>query len=883
MSATLSVTPVHLTVEHYPGDVLGIGQTVPRLSWQYSDVVPADAKTELEITRRMPAAQAVVQSVPVGRADNVLLPWPLTPLNAREQVIVRARLTQADAVSEWSAPLHFELGLTVAFEREAAFVGPAQLDGHTDHRPQPLVRTEFVVPAKPVQARLYLSALGLVDAELNGQRVGQDILTPGWTQYDDRLELWTYDITQQLQAGTNALGFWLGDGWYRGRVGFKGGQANVYGDRLGVFAQVEIFYADGSEQQIFSNSYDRQWYTVNGPITASNLFEGEDYDARLTQPGWTMPGFDDSGWDTVAQIPFDNRKLELPILPPVRAHGQHPAVTITKTGEHKGRTNWIVDFGQNCTQRVRLHIHDLAAGDQVSIQHAEVLEKDGSLSTRPLRRGQQLDTYISNGEDALWEPRFTIHGFRYAEVKGWPGELTAADMECIVYYSAMKQVGQFASSNQLVNRLHDNVLWSMRSNFVSIPTDCPQRDERLGWTGDISLFASTADYLYDTSSFLSNWLVDVRSDQKKWGTVPFYVPFIPFAEWSSPQAIAIWGDAAVMVPWTLYMNSGDKQQLASQYALAQAWIDEVHGYLSPDGVWDRKPHYSLGQLGDWLDPTAPPDDPVKAMTQKELVATAFFARSVRLFVKMAQALDRPEEAERYERLAQHIERGFQHRFVHADGRMTSDTQCAYALAIVFNLLTDQPELQTKAGNRLAALVQASHGQVSTGFAGMPYVLPALTQTGHLQEAYSLFLSDKCPSWLYQVKMGGTTTWERWDSMLPDGSVNPGVMTSFNHYSLGSVAAWMHSTIGGLTATAPGWRTFRVAPQPGGGITQGQTSRETPYGLAAVTWQLLAGEFRITVTVPNGTTATVVLPDGTASKTVTAGQYTWSEPVAENAK
>lgn len=867
--------PYDLQVEHYHGNPLAIRTNKPRLSWKYPDHITDSEQVELEISHHMPGQSKTVETVKTEPVNNVLLPWPLDqPLNSREQVKVRVRLTGDEGNSDWSEPLKFEVGILEYWDLLGKFVGPTWFEGRSDHRHLPLVRTEFSLKDQPVYARLYLSALGLVEGNVNGQKIGKDILTPGWTCYDDRLECWTYDLTSTLTAGKNALGFYLGDGWYRGRLGFKGGKVNVYGDKIGVYAQLEIVYADGTTDEIVSNSDDNQWKAVKGPITQSDMCEGESYDAHLEQLGWDKPGFDDSNWSPVAEIPYDKRKMEFPILPPVRANLENKPVSIKKISEKNGKTNWQIDFGQNCTQRIKLHITNAKDGDVIELQHAEVLEKDGRLSTRPLRRGQQIDRYTSNGKQAYFEAKFATHGFRYAEIRGWRGELTADDLQDRVYFSDMEQTGWFESSNQRVNRLNDNALWSMRSNFVSLPTDCPQQDERLGWTGDISLFSPTAAYFYDVEGFLSSWLQDVAHEQKRLGTVPFYVPFIPFAEWTEPQAIAIWGDSAVRVPWFIYMASGDKQLLAKQFPAARAWIDEVKGYLSDDGVWDRRPPYLLGQLGDWLDPSAPADDPVKAMTAKNLVATAFYAKSCDLFVQIAHELHDEDTENKYAKLARHVRIGFQHRFFNDKGIMTSDTQCAYALAITFGLVDDDPELKEFAGHRLALLVRRSHGKVSTGFAGTPYILPALTETGHMQEAYSLFLSDKNPSWMYQVKMGGTTTWERWDSMLPDKSVNPGVMTSFNHYSLGSVADWMHATIGGLTPLTPGWHQFRVAPRPGGKLTSAKAAHTTPYGKAAVQWSLENGELSIRVTVPYGTSAqldipgydTIILTDGVHNET-----------------
>lgn len=854
---------ISFTVEHYPGDALGIATAAPRMTWVCSGMLPIDAQILLKVTRRVPGGQPVEERTYLPTDTSVLIPWQFAPLASREEVFATMQAVSAShqPLGKPSATLHFEVGLLEEHEHVADFVGPSWSESETDHRHLPLVRTEVELKEQPKRARLYLSALGLVEAEINGVKVGNDALVPGWSNYNQRVECFTYDVTDELQSGANALGFWLGDGWYRGRLGFDGGYSNFYGDHIAVFAQLEVEYADGSMQNIYSNAWDRQWKATLGPIVCSDLCEGERYDARLEQPGWSKPGFDDSSWQSVAEVMYDPARIENPETSPVRAHESHEPVSIERIGNTEdGRGIWLVDFGQNCSQRIRLHMRDLEAEQSVTLRHVEVLEPDGSIATRTLRRGQQCDVYTSNGSDAWWEPRFAMHGFRYAQIEGFAGELTAADMDCRVYHSVMERTGELTTSNPLLNRLHENAVWSMRSNFVSIPTDCPQRDERMGWTGDICLFVPTAAYLYDVYGFLKSWLKDVRADQVKWGTVPFYVPFVPLGVWAHPQAISTWGDSAVEVPWTLYMESGDVQVLADSYDLIRDWIDEVAGYLSPDGVWDRKPDYPLGQLGDWLDPTAPPEDPTQAMTEKELVATAFYARSCMQGTHIAHILGKTDDETRFAALRDRVIDGFLQRFTNLDGTMTSDTQCAYALAIAFGLLDGEPVRRVKAGNRLACLVRESGGKVSTGFAGTPFVLPALTMTGHNDEAYALLTSTECPSWLYQVVMGATTTWERWDSMRADGSLNPGGMTSFNHYALGSVAEWMHAHIGGLEAVEPGWKRFRIAPVIGGDLTHAETSHITPYGKAEVQWEVNANVLDLTVAVPAGTTAFVDIVD-----------------------
>ena len=431
----------------------------------------------------------------------------------------------------------------------------------------------------------------------------------------------------------------------------------------------------------------------------------------------------------------------------------------------------------------------------------------------------------------------------------------------------MERLGAFACSDERVTRLHENSRWSMRDNFVALPTDCPQRDERLGWTGDIQAFAPAAAFHYDCAGLLGSWLTDLAIEQRAHGTVPWYAPVIPGGFWTPPKPAAVWGDAAAVVPWELFRATGDAGLLERQYDSARAWVDLVDSLTAEDHVWD-----SGMQLGDWLDPSAPPDNPLQAMTDPHLVATAFFARSARIVSQWAAVLGRDDDARRYGDLADAVGEGFRARYTDGEGRMTSHTQCAYALAIAFDL-TGSAQNRERAGEHLAALVEASGGNVATGFAGTPVLTGALSDTGHADAAYRLLLETSCPSWLYAITMGATTTWERWDSMLPDGSINPGGMTSFNHYALGAVAAWLERAVGGLAPAEPGYRVIEVAPVPGGGLSSAESVHRTPYGWAASAWRLGGGgRLELDVVVPVGARARVRLPGSTAPVELGHGRH-----------
>ncbi|MGN6427169.1 MAG: family 78 glycoside hydrolase catalytic domain [Leifsonia sp.] len=842
-------------------NALGLGVAAPRLSWRTTASDAGWTQSGYDVEVRRGGAARVLS---VDSADSVLVPWPDAPLRSGELAVVRVRVRGAGEDSEWSAPAEVETGPLDPSGWTASAVSPGPLPADADGRPA-LLRREFTVDAADAveRALLRVTAHGLFEVELNGVRVGDDALAPGWTPYQHRLRVVTYDVTELLVPGENAIGAWLADGWYRGRIGFDGGYRELYGDRTALFAQLELRASDGATTTVAT---DGAWRSHPSPILASGLYDGERYDARERVPGWSRPGFDDAGWTPVETVPFDTALLVAPDGPPVRCTGELRPVSVTPLagGRH------LIDFGQNFAGRIRLRASAVAEGAELTLRHAEVLQ-GGELYTRPLRQAAATDVYIGDGSSLDWEPRFTIHGFRYAELSGWGGDLHDLEIVGRILHSDMARTGTFSSSDPLVDRLHENVVWSTRSNFVDIPTDCPQRDERLGWTGDIQVFAPTAAGLFDVSGFLASWLKDVAAEQLPDGTVPWYVPVVPGGPmWTPIQPGAVWGDVAVLTPWTLYRHYGDRAVLADQYAGARAWVDLVDRLAGPDHLWDEGM-----QLGDWLDPTAPPEDPADAKTDKYLVATAYFAESARTLGLIAAELGRDEDAAHYTALGAAARAAFRERWVRDGGRLIDDAQTAYALAIAFDLF-EADELAA-AGERLRDLVEANGHRIGTGFVGTPLICDALTKAGQTETAYRMLLERECPSWLYTVLSGGTTIWERWDSMLPDGTVNPGEMTSFNHYALGSVAAWLHGTVAGLSPVEPGFRRFRVAPQPGGGLTRAERTLATPYGTAAVAWRIEDGRFEITVTVPTGSTAEIVLPSG---RTVEArpGTHRLGEPV-----
>jgi len=854
-------------LEHV-SEALGIGAACPRLSWTVETAAQNWRQSAYEI--EISSAGQTRTSGKIESDQSVLAAWPFEPLGSRQAFSARVRVwDQAGQASDWSPAAQAETGLLQPGDWQARFISPEWETDSTHPLPVPFLRKEFSARGAVQSARVYASALGVFELEINGQVVGDHVLDPGWTSYQHRLRCMTFDVTGLLRQGPNAIGGMLADGWYRGKIGFGGGQRNIWGKQIGLLLQLEIQYADGSSETVCS---DTSWKGTTGPIRMSGIYEGETYDARQELPGWSLPGYDDSAWQGVVALEQDLGVLVAPFGPPVRRIEEVRPIAIFKSPA--GKT--LVDFGQNLVGRIRLNV-DGPAGQTITLRHAEVLEH-GELCTRPLRGAEATDRYtLRGGGPETWEARFTFHGFRYAEIDNWPGELRPEQLTAVVLHSDMQRTGWFECSHPLLNQLHQNVVWGMRGNFLDLPTDCPQRDERLGWTGDIQVFSPTASFLYDVSGFLLSWLADLAFDQMdEGGSVPAVVPNSMRRGFGG--GAAAWGDAAVVVPWVLYNRYGDTQILADQFESMHAWVDHILKVSSPNRLWDKG-----FQFGDWLDPTAPPDQPGAARTDKAIVATAYFARSAEITGLAAGVLGRKEDEARYLKLAAEVRQAFANEFVTPSGRLMSDAETAYALAIEFALLPT-PEQRQRAGQRLAEMVVEYGFTIRTGFVGTPLMCDALCSTGHAPIAYALLTQTENPSWLYPVTMGATTIWERWDSLLPDGSVNPGEMTSFNHYALGAVADWMHRTLAGMAPAEPGYKSMTIHPLPGGRLTHAKASHLTPYGLAAVAWQIEGGQFSLDVTLPPNTSAMVTLP-GTQQEPVEVGSglhhwtYAYANPDA----
>ncbi|KAH7255163.1 bacterial alpha-L-rhamnosidase-domain-containing protein [Fusarium redolens] len=783
---------------HHNG--LGVDTSRPRLSWAF-ETSPSTASSwvqtcyEVEVT--FPST-GDTQVFTIESEESVLVPWPARRLSSRESASVRVRVygkildqeSTSLEPSPWSAAATVEAALLETSDFNANFITSADRVGpYGPLRPIRFYK-EFTLPQDTTtspRARLYITSLGVFEATINGKRVGDEVLAPGWTSYNHRLIYRIHDVTSLLIPGNkNVISVEVAEGWYAGRLGFKGGKRFRYGDELGLLAQLEIQNAAGKVS--WGLLSDDSWSCTTSPIVTSEIYDGEVYDMNHIPLDVLKTSI----------LPDPSAQLMAPDIPPVR-------VTETISCKHvfsSQSSKTILDFGQNLVGKLFIPSLPTEKDKRIIFRHAEVME-NGELGTRPLRDAKCCDTIIGSGEILSdWSPKFTFHGFRYVEVKGWPGDGPSPDaIQAVVLHTDMERRGFFECSNPYVNQLHKNIVWSMRGNFLSLPTDCPQRDERLGWTGDLQVFCPTATYLYDTLGILSNWLQDVSAEQLeegKGGIPPLVCPNAISSNWPH-MAQAIWDDVTVLAPDALFQYSSDKDLLERQFES-----------IAPDGLWNPD--------------NAPPEDPGNGRTDNILVANAYLVHTTLVFSKICSVLGKAELARRYAQDGDRLKALFQRRYITAEGNLMSTSQTGLGLAIRFGLYPENEEQRKTAGKALDRLVRTARFHISTGFAGTPVISHALSDIGRSH-------------WLYAV---------RWDSMLPDGRINPGQMTSFNHYALGAVGDWLHGTVG-------------VRPIPGGNITSAKVSFNGPCGLVACEWNLEGQRFTMSLTIPPNCSALVTLP------------------------
>ncbi|MFO7256487.1 MAG: glycoside hydrolase family 78 protein [Bacteroidota bacterium] len=841
---------------------VGIDAKQPRLSWKIRssarDITQSAYEIRVGTNPDISSGRNIIWSsgkVMSGQSTHVRYAGP--PLQSRQRLYWQVRIWDgSNKASAWSAPAFWEMGLLNTNEWSAQWIRPLSDDPEAEERPVALLRKSFNV-SKPVRsARLYVTSHGLYEAHLNGQRVGDAVLTPGWTSYNKRLQYQVYDVTGQLKKGENAAGVMLADGWYRGNIGFSR-QRNYYGNDIALLYQLEITYADGSTDRIVS---DNTWKSSTGALRMAEIYHGEIYDARQEKTGWNNTGYDDSAWQGVTVFDGDKNVLVATINEPIRRQEVIRPVAVITTP--KGET--VVDFGQNLVGWVRFGISG-PAGHTVKVSHAEVLDKNGNFYIDNLRAAKATITYtLKGGGEEQYEPRFTFMGFRYVRLENFPSGFQPHQMEAVVLHSDMKPTGHFECSHPLVNQLQHNIKWGQKGNFLDVPTDCPQRDERLGWTGDAQVFARTAAFNMNVAAFFSKWLKDLEADQTANGRVPFVVPNVLGEDAS---ASAGWADAATIIPWAMYTAYGDTTFLKEQYSSMKRWVDFMAG-ASENYLWNKGFHF-----GDWLFYRPFDDnDGRSAVTDKYLIAQSFFIHSTRLLIDAAKILGMNQDVAKYEDLLQKITEAYRKEYMTSTGRLVSSTQTAYTLALQFDIL---PESQRQAAAaRLVENIRDYGNHLTTGFLGTPYLCHVLSRYGYTDVAYQLLLQETYPSWLYPVKMGATTIWERWDGIKPDSTFQTPGMNSFNHYAYGAIGDWMYRTIAGINPdpAAPGYKHIIIAPQPGGNLSHARASLQTLYGTVASGWTIKDGMITVDVTVPPNTTATVTLP-GAAGKQITEGKTT----------
>lgn len=737
--------------------------------------------------------------------------------------------------------------------QDAAWISSPVVGGPRTSAPAPYFRKSFHLPAPPTRATLVLTALGLYEAEINGHPVHDAVFAPGWTDYRIRIPYQTLDVSPLLRPGENVLGLLLGDGWFCGHIAEKNRQ--FYGDRPRFIARLEITLPDHPPVVIVSDS---SWKTTTGPLLENDLIMGESHDARLDLGPWSSPGYDDSAWLPVCLASPTPATLVPQTWPPVRRQE-----TLTARLLDAGTTSWMpkhlrYDLGQNISGRLRLTLRG-RPGTTLQIHHAEMLNPDGSLHTDNLRTARATDHYTLRGDPTeVWEPRFTFHGFRYAEIR-WQGsadDLQILSAHGIVLHSHLERTGHFSCSHPLLNQLSHNILWGLKGNFLEVPTDCPQRDERLGWTGDAQVFIRTAAFFMNVRPFFQKWLQDMRDAQGPAGDIPPVIPHTGSFGLPGDGGPA-WADAAFICPWTLYQTYGDLSFLRDHYDTMCRYMAYLEKEKTLDSIRSHPDIDTWGGFGDWL--ALDGSGRLDGGTPKDLIGTAFYANNADILARTADLLDQPGPAAAWRDLHTRIVHAFRHRFITPAGLLASGTQTAYVLALHFNLVP--PEVRSACARQLVHLIERNGWKIGTGFVGTPYLLHALEATGHLDVAYRLLLQEECPSWLFPVKNGATTIWERWDAWTPEKGFQDKSMNSFNHYAYGAVGDWMVGTVAGLQPAAPGYRQILFKPRPGGSLTHARASLLTPFGLTSIHWQLDQDTLRLELVVPSGSSATLAPPPG----------------------
>ncbi|WP_343670039.1 glycoside hydrolase family 78 protein [Chitinophaga sp.] len=804
----------------------------PRFSWILNTEQPNTLQSAYEITV-MDGRKTTWTSGKMATAESLHAPYEGDALTPGKLYSWKVKVWDNHGHSTTATePAYFRMGIT---DWKAKWIEPGYQEPATN-RPCPIFKTSFHNGKKIASAIAYITSHGLYEARINDKKVGDGFLTPGFTSYNKRLQYQAYDVTNLLQPGDNNIEITVGSGWYRGTIGWG---ENKYGKTLGVLYQMEVTYTDGTKETIIT---DEHWKSGTGKITYSEIYNGEWQDNRK-ETTWTGV--------KVINIPLNN--LVASVSPPVTKHEVFSNIKMIKTpaGEN------VIDFGQNLSG----FIHFKAtgnAGDSIILEHGEILDKKGNFYNANLRTAAAKDIFVLSGKgEEFFEPHFTFHGFRYVRVKT---KAKMTGIEAVAIYSNTPATGNFECSNPMINQLQHNIQWSQVDNFVDIPTDCPQRDERLGWTGDAQAFVQTATFNHNVNTFFTKWLRDLAADQVPNGAVPHVIPNVLGNDASGSAG---WGDVATVVPWTMYQVYSDKRLLENQYPSMKAWVDYIQ-LQSPNNMWASGAHF-----GDWLSYKS---ENRSADTYTYITTQCYYALSTQLVINAAKVLGKQDDVAKYTALLKKIKDAFCAEYVTPNGRIMSNTQTSYVLALAFDMLPEN--IRPMAAKYLVDDIASYNNHLTTGFLGTYLLSNTLTRFGYTDVAYKLLLQETYPSWLYPVKMGATTIWERWDGMKTDSTFQTTDMNSFNHYAYGAIGDWMYKNIAGINmdSSTTGFKKIKIMPRPGGNLTYAKAGYESGYGRIGVDWKIQDTRFIMDVEIPVNTTAEIYVPGKEGKEEVGSGKY-----------
>ncbi|SFF89568.1 alpha-L-rhamnosidase [Salegentibacter agarivorans] len=844
---------------------LGIDIVHPQFTWKLSSdkrnvkqsayqIQVAGTKNSLENEEGL-----LWDSGKVNSPQSVHIPYSGETVTSFNKYFWRVKVwDQNGKSSNWSKIGYWQMGLLNKNDWDAKWIS-ASYSENSGKRPSPIFRKEFDIEKDIQSATAIITSRGLYEAYINGERVGDEYFTPGWTNYDERIQYQMYDVSKMVKNGENAVGAILGSGWYRGALAWEDNN-NLYGDNISLLMQINVIYTDGSTDLITTDS---SWKSSKSHIQSSEIYDGEMADASKIEKGWKRPGFNDSEWYNVRVESFGYDNLIATLNEPVKKQETFEPKEIIKTPKNE----IVLDFGQNLVGFVKVKVNG-KKGDTIKLYHAEVLDKDGNFYTANLRGADQKNTYILNGEgEEIFFPHFTWQGFRYVKVEAANEYIKPENFTAVALYSDMDETGSFYTSNESLNQLQRNIKWGQKGNFLDVPTDCPQRDERLGWTGDAQVFSRTAGFNMHVNNFFEKWLKDLASEQLENGSIPHVIPNVLGDD---ATGSAGWADAGTIIPWDLYTMYGNKRVLEEQYKSMEGWVQYMENE-SENNLWNTGFHF-----GDWLFYRPEDDnDGRAALTDKYLIAQCFFAHSTQNLINTAEVLGKEEDVKKYSELLKKIKKAFAKEYLTPNGRLVSSSQTAYVLALNFNMLPEN--LRSQAAKRLADNIVNYGYHLTTGFLGTPYLNHVLTRFGHHDLAYTLLMQKTYPSWLYPVTVGATTIWERWDGRKPDGSFQTPSMNSFNHYAYGAIGDWMYKTLSGInSATDPegvGYKKIIFKPHTNNnlvsekveaqyeneGLTMVNGELETYYGKIKSFWKKDEGKIKMQFEIPVNTTSKIHLP------------------------